>query len=72
MIAKSKTSTQIMRDTHDVDGAERAFFGTDAAANAETFGYVGNLGFSRYLYTEAAAANNLRSRQRHEPASVTG
>jgi hypothetical protein len=44
MIAKSKTSMQIIRDTHDVDGTERAFFGTDATANAETFGYVGNLG----------------------------
>ena len=34
MIAKSKTSMQIIRDTHDVDGTKRAFFGTDATANA--------------------------------------
>jgi hypothetical protein len=44
MIAKSKTSMKIIGYTHDVDGAERAFLGTDTTANAETFGYVGNLG----------------------------
>ena len=44
MTAKSKTSMQIIGHTHDVDGTERAFFRTDATANAETFGYVGNLG----------------------------
>ena len=50
---------QIIWDTHDVDGTERAFFGTDATANAETFGYVGNLGLGRDLYAQPATANNL-------------
>jgi hypothetical protein len=42
-----------------VDGTERAFFGTDATANAETFRYEGNLGIGANLYTEATTANNL-------------
>ena len=55
------------RDTHDVDGTERAFFGTDATANAETFGYVGNLGFGRDLYAQPATANDLEKKVTSAP-----
>jgi hypothetical protein len=59
MLAKSKTSMKIIGHTHDVDGAERAFLGTDATANAETFRYEGNLGLGRHLYAEFPCSNNL-------------
>lgn len=50
-----------------MDGTERAFFGTDATANAETFGYVGNLGLGRDLYAQPATANDLEKKVTSAP-----
>ena len=49
---------QIIGHTHDVDGTERAFFRTDATANAETFGYEGDLRLGGDFNAKLAGAND--------------
>lgn len=49
---------EICGQINDVDGAERAFFGTDTAADAETFGNKGDLGLWGNLDAELAGSNH--------------
>ena len=49
---------KICRQINDVDGTERAFFGTDTAADAETFGNIGDLGLWGNLNTELAGSDH--------------
>ena len=48
----------ICREIDDVYGAERAFLGTNTTADAETFGYVGDLGLGGDLNAELAGSND--------------
>jgi hypothetical protein len=49
---------EIGRQIDDVDGAERAFLGTDTATDAETFGNKGDLGLWRNFNAELAGSNH--------------
>jgi hypothetical protein len=57
-VAVCDLSLEIGRQIDDVDGAERAFFGTDTTADAKTFGYKGNLRLWGNLNAELAGAND--------------
>lgn len=67
MTAKSKTSMHIIWGPYNVDGAERAFLGTDTTANAETFGYVGDFGLGSYFNAQPAASNDLEKKVTSAP-----
>jgi hypothetical protein len=57
-VAVTDFSLEIGRQINDVDGTERAFLGTDTTADAETFGYIGDLGLRGNLNAELAGSNN--------------
>jgi hypothetical protein len=57
-IAVSDFCLKIGRQVDNMDGAERAFLGTDPTADAEAFRYVGDLGLWGDLNAELAGPND--------------
>lgn len=57
-VAVSDLSLEIGRQIDNVNGAERTFLGADTTADAEAFGYKGDLGLWGNLNTELASSND--------------
>ena len=57
-IAVSDLSLEVGRQIDDMNGAKRAFLGTDTTADAKAFGYEGDLGLGGDLNAEFAGSND--------------
>ena len=53
-VSMSDLSLQVGGQVDDVDSAKRTLFRANTAADAEAFGYEGDLGFWRHLDTQLA------------------
>lgn len=49
---------QVGRQVDNVDGAKRAFLGTDTTTNAQTFRDEGDLGFGAHFDTELSGTDH--------------